>query len=1033
MANSTERGIAMITTLLVLVLMSALLIGFTTVVMSDQRYRFIDRDRGQAFYAATGGIEKLTADLGNLFLQNVAPTAAQITALTATANVPSIAGITYTAASAPSPVPASLLTAYHCSGTPANPNKTRPIVGTIGYTITFCANAAGNPTYSDDSTVISGTGAYAGLTGLQSPYQLDVTAQTTTGGEVHLIRTIQSVAIPVFQFGIFSDADLSYYAAESFGFGGRVHTNGNLWLAEGGGQTLTTTGKMTAVGDVVRQYLSNGVPIANVGMTGTVSLAASLMAPTGNRTLAATEGSVTGMPGSTPYAGWQTLSLGATTPAPGNYNGFLRNTATGAKKLKLPLVNPGVGGTNADLVRRPVVGESTTGLLFNERMYAKASLRILLSDTAADITNLPGIAAGAPVSLETNWNTSPPAGYAPSGNTHPPVALSSGVLSTGITGSSGAGPYSITVGSTTAFQPTLVMSYLGVRTPITCTTKASPILFQVCSAGVPITLTGATTFVIGGPGITTLTTAPTILNAPSISVTSTAAFNPSPFWATVGGVDTLVTCTGYTATTFTGCNANPTAGNAVSGAMSIAGTSLLGGFIKVDRQNADSTWTDVTTEMLNYGIGGPNLGGTICASAPDPTANAIIRLQRLRDNGGANGGGCNYDTDTTGAKDPENWWPNVLFDTRESALRDDPALTTITLGGVMYYISLDVGNLAKYFAGTAPLNSPGGAGTKKDNGGFTVYFSDRRNNRNSADLETAEYGWEDFVNPGTGTPNGALDAGEDVNGNLTLDTYGGVPNYLGVHATVPPCASCGVVYGAAATTGYVLSTGASPTATLLQRTAQVNRPVLFRHALKLINGGAIAPTITGLTIVSENPVYVQGNWNAAATFALADVHAATAIIGDAVTLLSGSWNDNSSFIRPFAYAAPGRLRAAQSYYRVAILGGKGLSFPVPSDVGAFSVFGTDGGAHNFLRMLEQGAGTQVNYRGSMATLYFSRQAVGTFKCCSGTFTDGIVYSVPIRNFIFDADFTNPSLLPPNTPMFRDMNAVGFSQELRPGR
>ena len=83
MRITNESGIAMITTLLVLMLMSALLVGFTTVVMSDQRYRFIDRDRSQAFYAASAGIEKLTADLGNLFLENVAPTTAQVTALTA--------------------------------------------------------------------------------------------------------------------------------------------------------------------------------------------------------------------------------------------------------------------------------------------------------------------------------------------------------------------------------------------------------------------------------------------------------------------------------------------------------------------------------------------------------------------------------------------------------------------------------------------------------------------------------------------------------------------------------------------------------------------------------------------------------------------------------------------------------------------------------------------------------------------------------------------------------------------------------------
>ena len=82
MQKSNERGIALITTMLVLMLISALLIGFTTVVMSDQRYRFIDGDRVKAFYGASGGMEKLTADLGNLFLTNVAPTNAQVTALT---------------------------------------------------------------------------------------------------------------------------------------------------------------------------------------------------------------------------------------------------------------------------------------------------------------------------------------------------------------------------------------------------------------------------------------------------------------------------------------------------------------------------------------------------------------------------------------------------------------------------------------------------------------------------------------------------------------------------------------------------------------------------------------------------------------------------------------------------------------------------------------------------------------------------------------------------------------------------------------
>ena len=40
-----ERGIALLSTILMMVLMSALLVGFTTAVISDQGYRGIDRDR----------------------------------------------------------------------------------------------------------------------------------------------------------------------------------------------------------------------------------------------------------------------------------------------------------------------------------------------------------------------------------------------------------------------------------------------------------------------------------------------------------------------------------------------------------------------------------------------------------------------------------------------------------------------------------------------------------------------------------------------------------------------------------------------------------------------------------------------------------------------------------------------------------------------------------------------------------------------------------------------------------------------------
>jgi hypothetical protein len=524
------------------------------------------------------------------------------------------------------------------------------------------------------------------------------------------------------------------------------------------------------------------------------------------------------------------------------------------------------------------------------------------------------------------------------------------------------------------------------------------------------------------------------------------------------GVSYLVTCSGITtATQFTNCTGLPNsqikAGATITSSyLSNLNDPTIGGWIKIERQDADSSWHDVTMEILNYGIGAPNVDGFGCG---DPSPNAIVRLQRLRDNSATQA--CPI-LDLTNSYE---YWPNALFDTREGTFRDaDPGdndngvASGLRLNGAIYYVAVDVRNLAKWFRAAAPYNTGTGGGVKIDNTGYTLYFSDRRNNRNALNQETAEYGFEDVVNSGVanGVPNGSCNAGEDVNGDNVCDVYGQFPSFDGVYNTSPLLSP--------------LDGNARPWKLVKRGYLQVNRPVLFRRALKLINGRALnnTPTVAaerigGLTVVSENPVYIHGNWNAydAASFAVGAPHAATSIIADAVTILSTNWNDTSSFETPYCASTSngpspipvcpaGRLRQGEpgnlsnTYYRVAILAGKPPLFNKPSDLGATpSVFGTDGGAHNFLRMLEGDAAvsvnptTTVNYRGAMATLYFSRQGTGTFKCCSGMPEDGIVYSVPVRAFQFDTDFTVPALLPPNTPMFRDMDVVGFSQELRPGR
>ena len=423
MRTSSERGIALIMTLVVLILLSALMVGFTAVVMSDQRFRGIDRDRQKAFYAAHSGLEKLTADLGGLFNLSLAPSAAQLTAIQAAP--PAIPGITFQAAD-----------------------------GSSGYLLTAQAASSG---------IITSGSPYAGLRALKTIYDMESTARSVVGGEVHLSRRLETVAIPVFQFGIFSTVDQSFFAGPSFSFGGRVHTNGNLFLAQGGGATLTLNDRVTAVREVVRERLSNGVSIDG-GHTGTVSI----LTAGAPRDLLRTEGSVVDDENSSQNGLWQGISEN-------DYSYRIRN---GVRPLNLPHLSTG----RADLVRRPVANEHLTDpTLLAARFFSKVSLRILLSDTAADIMSLPGVTPDQPVLLDGNWNLNPPAGYGVPTSARPPIALSAGPQSAVTTGNTPEDADDINVGTIPSFV-TLPYSFTFDGIVITCTTmRVNPAKLTGCS------------------------------------------------------------------------------------------------------------------------------------------------------------------------------------------------------------------------------------------------------------------------------------------------------------------------------------------------------------------------------------------------------------------------------------------------------------------------------------------------------------------------------------------------------------------------
>ena len=158
---------------------------------------------------------------------------------------------------------------------------------------------------------------------------------------------------------------------------------------------------------------------------------------------------------------------------------------------------------------------------------------------------------------------------------------------------------------------------------------------------------------------------------------------------------------------------------------------------------------------------------------------------------------------------------------------------------------------------------------------------------------------------------------------------------------------------------------------IMRKQGRIRRSL--RRALKLVDGktfnlgttcyGAAPNPPCGLTISAENPVYIQGDYNAPVNDGTwAGFSVASSVAADSVTLLSNSWNDINSFISAYD---PGSRPGSQTAYRLAIIAGKGI--PFLQTAGSAADYGTDGGVHNFLRYLEAW-GSPLYYEGSIVQL-----------------------------------------------------------------
>ncbi|MEI6560902.1 MAG: hypothetical protein WCO68_02340 [Verrucomicrobiota bacterium] len=218
-----------------------------------------------------------------------------------------------------------------------------------------------------------------------------------------------------------------------------------------------------------------------------------------------------------------------------------------------------------------------------------------------------------------------------------------------------------------------------------------------------------------------------------------------------------------------------------------------------------------------------------------------------------------------------------------------------------------------------------------------------------------------------------------------------------------------------AVTHNVVTTSTQGQTVTSSTTVVVDSPAVPKTepAVRLQNGYVLPSG--GLTIVSQNPVYVQGDyntggsantigslpisnkntgsWNPASPDPTTVPNAnglitvsgtsyywqPAAIVADAINVLSNGWLDSKAGTQPTAKATT---------INAAFIAGN-----VPTTNSNYS-----GGVENYPRFLENWSGVRFNYVGSMVILYASQQATGVW----GTG----VYSAPTRNWAYDNNFMN---------------------------
>lgn len=189
--------------------------------------------------------------------------------------------------------------------------------------------------------------------------------------------------------------------------------------------------------------------------------------------------------------------------------------------------------------------------------------------------------------------------------------------------------------------------------------------------------------------------------------------------------------------------------------------------------------------------------------------------------------------------------------------------------------------------------------------------------------------------------------------------------------------------------------------------------VRISNADELRSTVAGAPTIKGFTLVSDQAVYLRGNFNRVNK-------KPAAVMCDSINVFGGNWNDADSALALSNASRDG----ANTTINAAFLAGTDSTWGVEGTPNNQSNqnSGYNGGLENFPRFHEDWTGYTLVYRGSFVSLGTPRHVNGAW---AGT---GIYYNPPTRDWNYDTSFNNAANLPPITPRFVYLRQEFFGRE-----